>query len=281
MAQFRLQSKNFFLTFPQADFELQGFVDLHKELCTYVLVSSETHADGNLHRHALLIFENRKSIRNANHFDYLDFHPNVQVPRNIVATKTYIKKDGTFIEWMKDAEDIFQLAETLSTKDFLKYCVKHKIQYSYYQEILRLVKTDINTIIEYEIPPEVNLPLALAALTFEDTKTYVLIGPTGIGKTVCAKAKAVKPILFVRHIDVLKQFRPEYHNTIIFDDMGFTHMPREAQIHLVDRHDCSTIHIRYGTVSIPPNTRKIFTANRYPFEEDAAIRRRLTLIDLF
>lgn len=76
-------------------------------------------------------------------------------------------------------------------------------------------------------------------------------------------------------MDVLRSFRAGYHKSIIFDDMAFSHLPREAQIHITDTSDEAHIHCRYGYAIIPAGVQKIFTANIYPFLVDPAIERRL------
>ncbi len=81
------------------------------------------------------------------------------------------------------------------------------------------------------------------------------------------------------HIDDLKRFDPDIHSGIIFDDMDFRHMPRQAQIYITDIDNDRSIHVRYDTVFIPAGTKKIFTCNEegFPFIDDAAIKRRYEL----
>lgn len=112
-----------------------------------------------------------------------------------------------------------------------------------------------------------------------DITTLVIVGPTGIGKTEFAKSLLPKA-LFIRHLDRLLEYQSEEYEGIIFDDMAFTHMHREAQIHLLDWDCDSDMHIRYTVATIPRNTRKIFTCNERNgpiFDElDPAIKRRIT-----
>lgn len=105
----------------------------------------------------------------------------------------------------------------------------------------------------------------------------MIVGPPGVGKTTWAKRFSEKPALWVTHMDDLKLLTDE-HKTIIFDDLDFQHMPRTAQIHIVDQENARTIHIRYKVIHIPANITKIFTANTFPFVYDEAINRRINLI---
>lgn len=113
-------------------------------------------------------------------------------------------------------------------------------------------------------------------IIFEEGYAHVLVGPSGCGKTSYLKS-LFPEALFVSHMDDLTQFDSDMHSAIIFDDMSFTHMPRTAQIHVVDYDDDRSIHVRYQTAFIPAGTKKFFTTNiREIFDlEDAAIKRRV------
>jgi hypothetical protein len=117
----------------------------------------------------------------------------------------------------------------------------------------------------------------------EDIHSLILWGNSGIGKTEFAKA-LLPGALFVSHIDDLRLYDAKKYTGIIFDDMNFTHMPRNAQIHLTDWDNARSIHIRYNTAFIPANTKKIFTCNDYNgtiFDlNDAAVSRRVRIMHL-
>lgn len=135
----------------------------------------------------------------------------------------------------------------------------------------------MNTITEDTVISGAILSRALSEFTWDsDTKSIWIKGDTGIGKTTWAKKICMKPALFIRHLDQLRYYQPGVHKTIIFDDMSFTHMPRTQQLNLVDRYDLSTIHVRYGIVTLLPATRRIFLSNDDIFDtKDKAISRRL------
>lgn len=113
-------------------------------------------------------------------------------------------------------------------------------------------------------------------------KSIIFWGAAGIGKTEYAKS-LLPNALFVSHLDDLGDFNVEYDG-IIFDDMCFTHLPRTAQIHLVDIDNDRSIHIRYKTANIPAHTKKIFLTNEnngFIFDlNDIAIRRRIEVHEL-
>ncbi|AXH75780.1 MAG: replication-associated protein [Cressdnaviricota sp.] len=114
------------------------------------------------------------------------------------------------------------------------------------------------------------------------SRSHIIWGPAGVGKTQFALAHFSNP-LFVSHVDDLKTFNNDYDG-IVFDDMCFAHIPRTAQIHLVDIDTPRSIHIRYGCARIPANTKKIFTTNEEHGEIfdllDGAIARRVTVTEV-
>lgn len=122
------------------------------------------------------------------------------------------------------------------------------------------------------------------------TRSIILYGPAGTGKTSYAKAHFPDGHLVVSHMDDLKHFDDELHTGIIFDDMSFSHLPRSTQIHLLDNEIPRSINVKHGTALIPCNTRKIFTTNLLPEEafdlkdtkrvEDTALTRRIHSIHI-
>lgn len=107
-------------------------------------------------------------------------------------------------------------------------------------------------------------------------RSLILVGEPGIGKTTWACKNCEYPMQIISHIDDLKGISPQV-KTLIFDDMDFRHWPRTSQIQLVDRQDVRSIHVRYGTASIPIGVRCIFLGNEMMFDmNDKAISRRCT-----
>lgn len=115
--------------------------------------------------------------------------------------------------------------------------------------------------------------------------SQIIFGPAGIGKTEFAKAHFPKGFLFVTHLDDLTEFDEDSHEGIVFDDLDFMHIPRTAQIHLIDIDNPRSIHIRYATAQIPARTKKIFTTNNpggaiFSDMFDQAISRRVTVTEV-
>lgn len=287
---FRFDSQTFFLTYPQAgDLTIQ---EIHEHLesirpLAWARIAKELHQDGSPHFHAVGKFSTRFASRNPRVFDICGKHPNIQPVRSIRSSLNYVAKDGEFVDFgtipfSAVAEfDIMAAAQTLSEVDYWKACMRAGIGYMYAKQFWDMHKrnkaSEIPESYEGDISRE---SLELLCQNYHPTRSTVVVGPTGAGKTSWAKRVCPKPALWVRHLDVLRAFRPGYHKSIIFDDMSFKHLPRETQIHITDWNDEAHIHCRYGHAVIPPGVTKIFTANEYPFSEDAAIERRVYKIQL-
>lgn len=91
---FRVQGKNFFLTYPQCNLsKLEASEQLqHKLALDYLLIAQELHEDGNPHLHALITSKNKANIKNANFFDLGLHHGNYQTAKNTDDVKNYIMK---------------------------------------------------------------------------------------------------------------------------------------------------------------------------------------------
>lgn len=141
--------------------------------------------------------------------------------------------------------------------------------------------------LQKKLNPTVTKPLYKLTDFKEDpldiSKTCIVLGPPGIGKTQFALAHFNAPLL-VTHMDVLAEFDPTVHDGIVFDDMSFTHLHNEARIHIVDYENPRDLHVRYTTARIPAYTHKIIchNGNPHPFYDDKlqgyqleAVRRRV------
>lgn len=277
-------------TYPQSpslstDIILAFYLD--KFDCDYICVSKEQHQDGTPHFHAAVKFSQKTRLLPTD-CDINGRHPNLQPAKKWVAWVQYVKKDGIFLEHGRNAPVVTgepsvvceQFPDYLS---WLDYCIAHKIPHAAAKEIHTLVHfKDLHTIVEEDaiaIPNDrINFTLDH---DFNESRSLILVGETGCGKTSWAKKYAPKPALFVRHLDTLGQFRPGFHASIIFDDLSFLHTPRAQQLFLVDMADTSSIHIRYKCAVIPAGTPRIFTCNE-GFEpvdtNDAAIKRRCMIV---
>lgn len=113
--------------------------------------------------------------------------------------------------------------------------------------------------------------------------SVILWGESGVGKTSYAVARMKNPLV-VSHMDDLVKYNDIDYSGILFDDMDFKHIPRTAQIHLVDQDFERSIHVRYQVACIPANTLKVFTTNEYQgcifAFPDKALERRVKIYNL-
>nr|QKI29006.1 Rep [Trichosanthes kirilowii CRESS virus] len=291
MVLFRIQGTNFSLTYPQSDFDLNACLEFLKSITVgsatvvEVIVCSERHEDGHLHRHAFVRFNRRIDLRDANKFDFQGRHANVQRTINVPAWKNYIREEGEFVEWCANPEhdNLFEWARTLTNESFWERCRRSNVSYGYARNAWDTVSSELNSITMVDDPnPDLNLvlPQSLDTFQFSTNLTNVIVGPTGCGKTFICLRKMLKPILFVTHVDQLKFFSAALHRSILFDDMQFTHLPVPAQIHLVDRALPRSIHRRYGTTLIPAGIQVTITCNERPVAWDPPINRRINLLTI-
>lgn len=279
-----MDAVTFFLTYPQSDFEcdqLHGFLSTIKPV-VWARVARERHADGNIHMHAIVRFGARVKTRsNMRLFDFMERHPNIQVPRKIKDVLEYVSKDGNYQDFgavpgSKDVHAELVTAAQSGDRDALDKCaMENRISFQWADHIWKRHSVCTGEILE---PGPGTECVQLQSLQFSGKSTLV-IGPSGAGKSTWAKRVCPKPALWCTHIDDLKRLN-KAHQCIIFDDMDFKHLPRSTQIYIVDQDDDRTIHCRNTNAKIPKNMPKIFTANEDIFIEDEAIARRLTKVKL-
>lgn len=255
----------------------------------YLVLAREQHKSGQWHFHAAIKFTKPWRTKDSRSFDIDNIHPSIEPARNFNRWVTYCKKDNVFTEYGTyqfekktvriTPEELIILAKTMNKGDFLAYCSIGK--YPYAPEIWNQNhKTDHCTLTEESpIAGSMNTCLNHVNDIWDKTKTLLLVGDSGIGKTTWCKINMPKPCLMVTHLDDLKRFEPGVHTSILFDDVSVKHLPDTSQIHLVDHDNPRSIHIRYGVARIPAGIVKAFTCNTIPVNLDMdAIARRCQFI---
>lgn len=92
--KFSFNAKYYFLTYPKCDIEPSRFAIKFKSrrVEDYHLVR-EKHDDGSPHYHAIVAFNNRKSIKHPRYFDVDGHHPKIEKIRSLVASLRYLEKE--------------------------------------------------------------------------------------------------------------------------------------------------------------------------------------------
>ncbi|ACZ56372.1 replication-associated protein [Tomato leaf curl Sudan virus -[Wad Madani]] len=108
--RFKINAKNYFLTYPQCSLSLSEALSQLQNLETpvnklYIKICRELHENGEPHLHALVQFEGKYQCKNNRFFDLVSpsrsthFHPNIQGAKSSSDVKSYIDKDGDTIDW--------------------------------------------------------------------------------------------------------------------------------------------------------------------------------------
>ncbi|AFQ93624.1 replication associated protein [Bean chlorosis virus] len=108
--RFRINAKNYFLTYPQCSLTKDEALSQLQSLETlvnkkFIKVCRELHENGEPHLHVLIQFEGKYQCKNNRFFDLVSptrsahFHPNIQGAKSSSDVKSYIDKDGDSIEW--------------------------------------------------------------------------------------------------------------------------------------------------------------------------------------
>lgn len=283
---FQVNAKHFFLTYPQANNiqnkeELLEFLTNVRDCPDYICIGQERHQDGNYHFHALVSYARRFNCRNDRFFDFKGNHPNIQSAKNVGKVRSYVIKDGDFIEsGQQGRPSLHDKCYDMDIAEWEEYCVSNNIPWGFCQSIWKRCHPPKSSFTIDEGCEHGNIGPALEQFHYDQwERPLVLLGPTGCGKTSWAIKNAPKPALLISHLDRLSELN-ESHKSIIFDDMVFKHMPTQAQIHLVDYHCPRDIHCRYRVASIPKGMPKIFTCNERPFEQHPAIERRIRVYSI-
>nr|AFP89695.1 Rep protein [Tomato leaf curl Taiwan virus] len=107
--KFRINAKNYFLTYPHCSLTKEEALSQIQALQTptkklFIRVCKELHEDGTPHLHILIQFEGKFQCKNNRFFDLTSptrsahFHPNIQGAKSSTDVKTYMEKDGDVLD---------------------------------------------------------------------------------------------------------------------------------------------------------------------------------------
>lgn len=283
---FRVNAKNIFITYPKSLFdydELYEFIDT-KYKVDYAIICQEKHQSGEDHMHGLFTLKKKANITKPDILDFKGRHPNIKAAINVQACKQYCKKGGNYREFFTNGEpedDILTKARKMDPEEFFVDCVQKRISPGYYHEALRLANAQVTIDDKFKYEGKISSPiLSITRIDWErESKSVVIIGPAGVGKSTLAIRDIPKPALLVSHLDTLRSFNEHYHKGILFDDISLKHIHLQGQLQVVCRELPRQVHVRYGVAFIPAGVPKIFTCNTFPFIDDPSIMRRINIIN--
>nr|ACV60535.1 AC1 protein [Tomato leaf curl Vietnam virus] len=107
--KFRINAKNYFLTYPHCSLTKKEALSQLKNLETpvnklFIRICREFHEDGTPHLHVLIQFEGKFQCKNQRFFDLISpsrsahFHPNIQAAKSSTDVKSYMDKDGDVLD---------------------------------------------------------------------------------------------------------------------------------------------------------------------------------------
>lgn len=278
---FKFDSQHFFLTYPQSDFENEQLINALKLIADieWLRVCRERHEDGNWHSHAVGKFKRRFQSRNERVFDVSGRHPKVEPVRSIQRALDYVSKDGDYADFgtvpvkqaKRDWANVLEAAKG-DEVEWLRVVHEERMGPHVAKRLRELSTSAAVDLAEYDNRP---IGPSLCFVPREFT-SMLIVGPPGVGKTGWAMLHMPRPCLLVKHIDTLRQFRPGYHVSILFDDCDFKHMPRSTQLQICDYENQCQVHVRYGVAIIPSRVPRLFLCNPgcEPFVVDDAIQGR-------
>ena len=281
----------------------------------HYLISEELHKDGNPHLHVYLEFDKVQKIYSEGKLDLVidkkNYHGNYQSVKFKHSTIEYIIKSTTDGKEYKTNMNLPVIGEKYydNIYDHLHAVVMTSgfstgvdVLYQQYprESIQRgsslLKNMELASSYKYSIEDQtprhrledfVDVPQPLLDWIEKDTPPSVLIsGESNVGKTALAKALMFKRntrYLFVRHIEGIKDYRPDFHTGIIFDDINIATMDKSQMINLFDVEDVQHLRILFKCSQVRPHTCKIFTTNNpspYINHGDKALTRRLLHVSI-
>lgn len=293
---FKLRGRHFFLTYPRCDLEKQDCLDQLQEEFDIkgFIVAQEKHADEGLHVHVYMETAKRVCVTVRGKFslwghsldETKEYTGNYQVVRDSLRVQKYCKKDGDFITNLK--LNRLAMAIDLGKAGDIKGAMSAVAEARPDMILMggQRVRANLNMLAADEEEKDsvfsefINIPPKMAAWVPANQSLW-LFGKPGLGKTEYARSLYPGGLL-VRHMDQLKAFKPKEHTAIIFDDMSFVERTREEVIHLVDLANKSGINVKFGCVTIPRGTPRIFCSNTmiWPIDATGAIRRRVYAVQV-
>ena len=321
--QFRLRGKKLFLTYSQLNINfledakkliLKQLQEKKLPKIIQYIIAEEKHKKEGNHYHVYLEFNVRAELYGANcldlEFNKVKYHGKYETIRKKDSTIRYIIKDKNFIAepelnvidgelYLDFKEYLTKIHETAGINEIKNYLIKNPLLMTkggsnllkQLQEIDKLkFEKEIRNYEEKSIIPikNFNVPEELTEWFISGcVETLIINGKSGMGKTEMIKSflksENIK-FLLIRNVHGLKDYEPQTHKAVIFDDIFFEkELSSEEHIGISDTANPSNIRILRDSIRIMQNTLRIFTTNNVlkllsnQFKNKAVLSRYLIL----
>lgn len=292
MGGYRLQGVCFLITWSKSPGLTREKVAAHLEstvpngqdgIKCYV-VAQEKHKDGEKHHHAFIQYKKKKDIKDGTKFfDIEIYHPNIKPfkdfgsPRKmcnylLVPSADKPSEDidpnpivfGELPEEKKNMSELLLMAVREEQRQkgagFLHFFDQEPV---FAMRNIRNLDATFDRLVHKRVKvdsPKFQISNFPNAPEIPDAwQTLYIWGDTSLGKTEWAKA-LLPGAYIISNMEGLKE--ADLSKGLIFDDMPVMMMNPTVIIHLCDFDTGRDIRVTYGSVRIPPGTRKIFTFNK-------------------
>lgn len=242
---FRINAKNFFLTYAQCTLEKQSIIDFFTGLLpvpSWGIVAEEKHQDGNTHFHAIIGYSDKRDIRSDRYFDIENFHPNIQSVRSLKACAKYVTKDGNTLSFGVIPEALLQnswgdiIANSTSPRSCLRsvllsypkeYATRYQaIEYMAERHFKKRRVDYVSEFTEFDTPVQLD---EWITNEFEANhprrKSLILVSPSRYGKTEWARSLGHH-----MYFNGMVNFKHDWDDDasyIVFDDIDWEYIPNK------------------------------------------------------
>ena len=152
-------------------------------------------------------------------------------------------------------KDTREGAKFLKVKDPETFILKRKV-------IMETLRTEHGECYEHQT----GLKFLVNKLTFDDYRTKIITGPSGIGKTWFAKSHFTRGVYITSDGDWSGiPNDPEKCNGIVIDDINLSVMDPHKLIHILDVKEETAVNIKYGWTCMPRFLPRIIVLNSLEF----------------